>query len=231
MKDLAGKRFGQLVVIKLDGKIYRGKTLQRSCLNWLCICDCGNHSKVISEYLLNGNTKSCGCLAKCIIPPGTVIGRETVIRNDGGKANTFYMCKCLCSREYRRRGLRIHGKGCPSCAQRVWITTDISEGKWSSIRNSAIKRDKEFYIKPEEVQSLFEAQNKKCYFSGVPLVFVNTASVDRIDGQRGYTLDNIRIVHKYINMLRQNRQDDEFIKWCSLVASFSNNRPFPLSLI
>ena len=30
----------------------------------LCCCDCGNITTVEKSHLLNGHTKSCGCLAK-----------------------------------------------------------------------------------------------------------------------------------------------------------------------
>lgn len=31
---------------------------------WLCECDCGNKTIVLQKHLCNGNTKSCGCLAR-----------------------------------------------------------------------------------------------------------------------------------------------------------------------
>ena len=57
-KDLTDQRFGRLVVIE--------PTERRSseCVVWSCECDCGNKTEVISSSLLNGHTKSCGCLQK-----------------------------------------------------------------------------------------------------------------------------------------------------------------------
>lgn len=56
-KDLTGKRFGRLIVIKLIGR-KNGKHI------WLCECDCGKE-KLITKYdLESGATKSCGCLQK-----------------------------------------------------------------------------------------------------------------------------------------------------------------------
>ena len=52
-----GKKYGMLTVIGLTGK--------KSNFNkniYLCLCDCGNKHEVTITSLVNGNTKSCGCL-------------------------------------------------------------------------------------------------------------------------------------------------------------------------
>ena len=59
--DLAGRRFGRLVV---DSRLPNHKTSGGNLSSvWLCVCDCGNHTNVLSNSLLRGKTKSCGCLA------------------------------------------------------------------------------------------------------------------------------------------------------------------------
>jgi hypothetical protein len=71
LQDLSGQRFGRLVVIrKLDEKHpASGHTM------FLCQCDCGQEKKAIGCMLLNGNTRSCGCLAK---ESGRRAGRDAV---------------------------------------------------------------------------------------------------------------------------------------------------------
>lgn len=59
--NLVGKRFGRLVVKELDLNFYRSKC-GRSITKWICQCDCGNVSSVARENLIQGKTKSCGCL-------------------------------------------------------------------------------------------------------------------------------------------------------------------------
>lgn len=55
--DLTGMRFGRLLVI--------GKTRSKSGrVAWVCICDCGNETTPLTNCLLNGRSKSCGCLHK-----------------------------------------------------------------------------------------------------------------------------------------------------------------------
>jgi hypothetical protein len=57
-KDLTGKRFGRLVVLK---PIARGKNRK---LYWYCKCDCGVLKKVRGDSLVTEDIKSCGCLNK-----------------------------------------------------------------------------------------------------------------------------------------------------------------------
>ena len=56
--NLAGERFGRLVVLSL----HPGKQ-GRNCL-WLCRCDCGEERVVRSGNLRSGHSTSCGCLAR-----------------------------------------------------------------------------------------------------------------------------------------------------------------------
>lgn len=55
VKDLAGQRFGKLVVVERAGSNKRGDA------RWLCRCDCGNSKVVTRWHLIGGHTASCGC--------------------------------------------------------------------------------------------------------------------------------------------------------------------------
>lgn len=55
--DLAGQRFGRLVVEKRD-------YAYKKAAFWICRCDCGNHTTVQSCHLRSGATQSCGCHKK-----------------------------------------------------------------------------------------------------------------------------------------------------------------------
>lgn len=54
-RDLTGRRFGRLTVIRRESEI--GQKVR-----WLCRCDCGNEKVIAAYALTSGNTKSCGCL-------------------------------------------------------------------------------------------------------------------------------------------------------------------------
>ena len=58
IKNLQGQRFGRLIVLGDSGERRHRKVV------WLCECECGNITRVLSTYLLKGDTKSCGCFDK-----------------------------------------------------------------------------------------------------------------------------------------------------------------------
>lgn len=57
--ELKDQKFGRLVAMsKLKLRTRKGNVL------WECQCDCGNTTQVTATNLVQGVTKSCGCLAK-----------------------------------------------------------------------------------------------------------------------------------------------------------------------
>ena len=62
-KDLSGKYFGRLKVIKQSENDYVNPQ-GRHFAQWECECSCGNRIVVQGANLRNGNTSSCGCLHK-----------------------------------------------------------------------------------------------------------------------------------------------------------------------
>lgn len=58
-----GTRFGELLVLeRLENKVMKTKNSITSIPMYLCECKCGNQVEVQGRYLLDGRTKSCGCL-------------------------------------------------------------------------------------------------------------------------------------------------------------------------
>ena len=57
MRNLEGKHFGKLTVIRTVG-------VRKTRMWWLCICNCGKEIDVSSNHLCQGNTQSCGCLKR-----------------------------------------------------------------------------------------------------------------------------------------------------------------------
>ena len=130
MIDLAGQRFGKLVVLENMGK------LDNRRYYWKCQCDCG--AIVIKEgsRLRSGNTKSCGCgqydglkqhnkiqTEKSLIPIRTKFGKLTVLEATGYKPQytgatknrMWYKCKCDCGNFCEVSGNQLKSGQAISC--------------------------------------------------------------------------------------------------------------------
>lgn len=75
----------------------------------------------------------------------------------------------------------------------------------------------------KNVYELWKKQEKKCALSGIAIGFNDdgkghTCSIDRIDSSKEYHLDNIQLVHKDINIMKNKFENDYFINMCKLVA-------------
>lgn len=77
-------------------------------------------------------------------------------------------------------------------------------------------------VSQADLWQLFQAQNSKCAYTGLPLLLhprrVRTASVDRIDSTKGYTRDNVQWVHKDVNRMKNTLTHARFIDLCRRVA-------------
>jgi hypothetical protein len=91
--ELAGKRFGKLVVMGLDHVNEVGTTV------WVCKCDCDRRITVRGYALKNGNTTSCGC-SKRLDLTGQRFGRLIVVRFSHVDAHrtTRWRCQCDCGK-------------------------------------------------------------------------------------------------------------------------------------
>lgn len=100
---------------------------------------------------------------------------------------------------------------------------EISSQDWHRIKLSAIKRNILFKITIEEIWELFLRQNRKCAYTNEVLVFSkiskeSTASLDRIDSSKDYTLDNVQWVHKDINKMKGSLPEERFLEICKKIT-------------
>lgn len=56
--DLIGQQFGRWTVLYRNGSKKTGQSI------WHCKCECGNEKDIVGSELLQGRTKSCGCLQR-----------------------------------------------------------------------------------------------------------------------------------------------------------------------
>jgi hypothetical protein len=93
------------------------------------------------------------------------------------------------------------------------------------IRRGAERRGLTFEITKEFIWKLFEEQNRRCALSGVELYFgrmyhshETTASLDRKDNSKGYVVGNVQWVHKDVNRLKRDLNEEYFLAWCHRIS-------------
>lgn len=114
-KNLIGKRFGKLTVIKRMHKDEHGNYY------WLCLCDCGIEKIIRGTSLISKHTQSCGCLQRAhnfIDLTGKLFGRLSVIKKiDGCKQSRIcWLCRCDCGKEVIVLGYNLKNGHTKSCS-------------------------------------------------------------------------------------------------------------------
>lgn len=165
--------------------------------NWDCRCECGSVRPVLSVRLRKGKSLSCGCLNI-------------------------------------ERSVAAKWKG----------VGELSHTMWTTVTAGAALRGIYVEVTIDEAWALFEEQQRRCALTGVELTMyqyvdlpadpsrggttgrrVNgTASLDRINSSLGYIEGNVQWVHKYVNAMKLDHNQDEFIRWCALVVQHSVSR-------
>lgn len=142
--------------------------------------------------------------------------------------NKLWKCKCKCGKICTATTTCLKSGKKKSCGcnqykkgKDVYNYTgykDITGSKWYSIKSNAASRNLDFKITKQYIWSLYIEQNMKCYFSGLPISYIEgNASIDRINNSLGYTNNNVVIVHKDINLMRNKFSVKYFKKLCKLV--------------
>lgn len=94
-------------------------------------------------------------------------------------------------------------------------------------RHGAKTRGFEFRITVEDVVKLLEKQGGKCFYSGVELAFEpnknNTLSLDRIDSQKGYTIENVVLCQTAVNLMKLDLTLEEFKELVLMLAQRFQN--------
>lgn len=157
----------------------------------ICKCDCGNIVDANTNYLMRGLRKTCG-------KKNCQYYRQDK-NNNGKKSVTF------------KGHEGIHGS------------------KWSAIKCGAQRRKLKFDISIKYAWDLYLKQNKKCALTGRNIEFAPThtrfneatASLDRIDSSKGYVKGNVQWVHKYVNKMKWELDQKEFIEICKEIVSYN----------
>jgi len=147
-----------------------------------------------------------------------------------GKNNPFYGKKH--TQETRQKMSENHADFTTN-KNSLWKGTgDLSGRYWCSIRTGAKNRNIDFFITKKYAWDLFLQQNKKCDISGIEIILEasykyksnQTASIDRIDSNKGYIKGNIHWVHKDINRMKSTYDLYYFIEICKRISKYNESK-------
>lgn len=204
-------------------------------------CDCGEIKYVSLQYIRNKN-RAPNCQSCCVwksFKVGETVNGFIVLRYFYDKSNpkkglTRIEVKCSCGEIRKMSSAQLkRTKRCSNCrilklkrtgkdSITYQGTKNIPKTFYSSILNSAKKRNIDFNITIDILEDLYIKQNGRCAYTNLPIVVGNnkketTASVDRIDNSKGYYVDNIQFVHKHINSMKLDFTEEYFFRMVSLI--------------
>jgi len=156
-----------------------------------------------------------------------------------GRGEANWLCQCDCGNTSTVVGKSLRNGYTKSCGcirfEKCYKGyRSLSGDQWHRIIKGAKIRNLEFSIEIKDAWKQYEKQNQRCALTGIEIKLVsnystnrkdNTASLDRIDNNIGYTIDNIQWVHKIINRMRRHHKVSDFVYWCRKVAEY-NAKPF-----
>ena len=176
---------------------------------------------------------------------GDRFGKWKVIDNVFIERYAKVPCQCECGVHQDVDAYTLikgKSKSCKTCSlPRIGATNPAWKG-YEEIPNSWFLRFKryskiEFDLQIEDVWDLFLKQDKKCALTGLLISFSNdrarsekhsgiscTASIDRIDSKKGYTKDNVQLVHKDVNIMKNHFDQDYFLEMCKIITQNNNDK-------
>ena len=108
--------------------------------------------------------------------------------------------------------------------QRKWRDSNLIRYRVESAKHRAIRKGLVFEITDDIIQQKLNEQDGKCYISKQPLVMGENdwygISLDRLNSNLGYTIDNTILVTKFVNSSKNNLSLDDYIK---LLKEVCNN--------
>ena len=213
---------------------------------WLCKCDCERIYKVLQQSLLSGLSTKCRICSNQIKArdcfkdlSGQIFGEWTVTNEYRitKERKTYWVCICNCGKKKSVKTDSLTSGSSTACGD-CNSYKDIYSVYWLGMIRGAKRRNIPWEITQEQAWGLFELQNKLCIFTKLPIKLGRnrkniTASLDRIDSDKGYTIDNIQWVHKIINVMKWTLSNNDFIAICKSIVDNNpiDNNEFNLDQI
>jgi hypothetical protein len=172
---------------------------------------------------------------------GKVFGKLKVLRKIGYKKHkAIWLCQCECGTQIELPRDQLISRKTKSCgclrgskpAYNFNGYGHISGSYWQRIQKHAKNRGIKFNLNIQEVWELYKKQKNKCALSGLEIVLKRnlglggqTASLDRIDSKKSYTIDNVQWVHVDVNKIKNNLPEERLFFICEQIVNYRKSLP------
>lgn len=197
---------------------------------WYCECKCGHKSIIRGQELREGGSTRCrNCYTQVQINDitGKQFGVLTAIERCYRKNGTYWKCQCICGKYRFIDIFLLIKRNKNNVCLCDYVRNHPLKSLYTIAKRGAKSRNLEFSLNRDELYDILVKQNFKCALTGLKLVIgyknkESTASIDRIDSSKGYIKGNIQWLHKYINIMKLDHSQKDFIKMCNLVTEWNN---------
>ena len=181
----------------------KNKTICASCSAAVRVSNYDQHNEVYNIWRAADGKWVSPC-------PGCGVERLFKSRRHAlASARGGAQCRSCSSKEHRKRP---HVNG-------------FRPGDIARFRDGAAARGYEFALTVENVSEMWDKQGGRCAISGIDMCKrPRTWSIDRKDNSLGYTIDNVWLVEKRLNIMRNVIGVEEFIRLCMAVAEWNGDR-------
>lgn len=174
--------------------------------------------------------------------PGQKYGYLTIIsRHSSNKKQTLWECECKCGNTCIKGSVYLSKAQYPSCG--CWLAYEHNGGRgrslplkiaalnniFSTYKIKAVERGLLFVLSKEQFSKLI---NGNCHYCGsgpsnqwkssLGGVF-NYSGIDRVDNDKGYTLNNVVTCCDKCNRAKRHHSEKEFISWLDELVKYRNN--------
>jgi hypothetical protein len=238
-KDLTGVKKHKLIIISFS--YAKDRKNNKKNYYWKAQCECGNYKIVDGNSFNAGRIKTCGCshIKHGVNSPyiGNIynnikitkyLERCKTVGKSYKRTGHFYEYQCLiCNYIGRKQDNFLTNTGCLNCRDKGLSLNGFPLWFINRLKLNAKQRNIEYNLSAEYLFDLYKKQKGICSLSGQKLTLSkrwkdyknNTASLDRIDSNKGYIINNVQFVHKNINFMKYNFSQKEFIDLCIKIVN------------
>lgn len=170
---------------------------------------------------------------------GEIIGNWTVcdreVKFEAGQHYAKILCQCACGSQPRLVDAFNLSRGvstkCRDCGNSPEAHLGNKNGNWrgyndlpgsliNRIKSRANQMEVKYNLTPKYLWNLLQHQANLCALTNLPIAFIDkSASLDRIESNKGYVRGNVQWVHKNANIMKNGYSLDYFVSMCHAVAN------------